>query len=116
MAVSYCITTCQLISKQYTRIKSSIVDINNCLNGTFLAFDSLNQEFSPGSCLIDNFPNHFSFHLASCKDADAKTAHCNKLKKLYKKSSNNQNTILIISNMSVKNNITNRSQAEKRLC
>jgi len=85
-------TTCQLTPKQCTRIKSSIVNTNNCLNGTFLAFDSLNQEFSPGSHLIDNFPNHFSFHLASCKDANAKTAHCNKLKKLYKESSNNQNT------------------------
>ena len=71
------------------RIKSSIMNTNNHLNGIFPAFDSLNQEFSSGSCLINNFPDCFSFYLASCKDTDPKTTYYNKLKKLYKKSSNN---------------------------
>ena len=48
-------TTCHLISKQCLKIKSSIVDTNNCLNEIFPAFDSLNQELSLGFCLIDTF-------------------------------------------------------------
>jgi len=32
--------------KQYLKIKSSIVNVNNCLNGVFSLFDSLNKEFS----------------------------------------------------------------------
>ena len=35
-----------MTSKQYLKIKSSIVDANNCLNGVFSLFDSLNKEFS----------------------------------------------------------------------
>ena len=95
-ATSYCIATCYLIPKQHMKIKSSIIDINNYLNGIFLAFDSLNQELSPGFCLIDTFPNHFSFYLANCKNTDTKITHQNKLKNIYKSSSNNQDTILII--------------------
>ena len=76
------------------------------MNGIFPTFNSLNQEFSPRSHLIDNFPNCFSFHLTSCKDANTKTAHYNKLEKLYKESSHNQDTILIISDMSVRSNVT----------
>ena len=41
--------------KQQLKIKSSIVDTNNCLNGIFPVFDSLNSEFSPGSQLVDTF-------------------------------------------------------------
>ena len=81
------------------------MNTNNHLNGIFPTFDNLNHEFSPSSCLIDNFPDYFPFHLVSCKDANAKTAYCNKLKKLYEKSSNNQNTILIF-DTSIRNNIT----------
>lgn len=33
--------------KQCLKIKSSIIDTNNCLNGVFSLFDSLNKEFSP---------------------------------------------------------------------
>jgi len=76
------------------------------LNGIFPTFNSLNQEFSPGSHLINNFPDCFSFHLTSCKDTNVKTAHHNELENLYKESSHNQNTILIISDMSVRSNIT----------
>ena len=81
------------------------MDTNNHLNGIFPTFNSLNQEFSPRSHLIDYFPDSFSFHLTSCKNANTKTAHHNKLEKLYKKSSHNQDTILIISDMSIRSNV-----------
>ena len=86
-------------------VKSSNVDTNNHLSGILLAFNSLNQEFSPGSHLINNFHNYFSFYLASHKNTDTKTTHQNKLKNLYEESSNNQDTILIISDICVKNNV-----------
>ena len=105
-ATFYCMATCYLTPKQHVKIKNSIVNINNYLNGIFLAFDSLNQELSPGFCLIDIFPDCFSFYLANCKDTDTKITHQNKLKNIYKSSSNNQDTILIISDVSVKNSVT----------
>jgi len=105
-ATSYYIATCHLTPKQHVKIKSSIVNINNYLNGIFLAFDSLNQVLSPGFCLIDTFPNCFSFYLANCKDANTKITHQNKLKNIDKSLSNNQDTILIISDVSVKNSVT----------
>ena len=45
--------TSQLIVKQHSKIKSSIVDINNQLNEIFLSFDSLNKKFSLDFHLAD---------------------------------------------------------------
>jgi len=72
------------------------------LNKIFPAFDSLNRELSPGFHLVDTFPDYFSFYLANQKDVTTKIAHHNKLKNIYE---NSQDTILIISDVSVKNNI-----------
>ena len=95
-----------LTSKQYLKIKSLIVDINNCLNQVLLVFDSLNRELSLGFHLINNFPNYFFFHTADCKDAEARTAHHNKLENIFKNSPQSNDIILVISDTSIKNNIT----------
>ena len=105
-AIPYHIATCHLTTKQHLKIKSPIVDINNHLNEVFLAFDSLNKEFSPSFHLVDNFSHCFSFHSVNWKDTDAKAIYQNKLNNIYENSSTNQNAISIISNVSVKNNIT----------
>ena len=105
-AISYHIATCYLITKQHLKIKSPIVDIKNHLNKVFLAFDSLNEELSPGFHLIDNFSNFFSFHLVNWKDTDAKAIYQNEINNIYENSSINQNTISTISDVTVKNNIT----------
>jgi len=97
--------TCHLTPKQYIKIKSFIVDTNNCLNSIFPAFNSLNQKLASGFHLINIFSNHFSFHLANCK-ANTKITHWNKLKNIYESSSKNQDFLLIISDTSVKNSIT----------
>ena len=52
---SHCLLLENMTPKQQLKIKSSIVDTNNCLNGIFPVFDSLNSEFSPGSQLVDTF-------------------------------------------------------------
>ena len=64
------------------KIKSSIINTNNHLNEIFPAFDSLNRKLSLGFHLVNTFHNCFSFYLV------------------------NQNTVLVISNTSIKNNIT----------
>jgi len=81
------------------------MNTNNYLNKIFPVFDSLNRELSSSFYLVDTFPDHFSFYLANQKDINAKIAYQNKLKNIYKISSNNQDIILIISNVSIKNNI-----------
>jgi len=65
MAMSY------LTLKQHLRIKSSIMNTNNCLNGVFSFFDSLNKEISPDSYLVDIFSDWFSFISVNCKDLEA---------------------------------------------
>ena len=104
-ATFHYIATSHLTPKQYLKIKSLIVNINNHLNKIFPAFDSLSRELSPSFCFVDTFLNCFSFHLANQKDVNIKITHQNKLKNIYETLSNSQDTILIISDTSVKNNI-----------
>jgi len=98
--------TSQLTFKQNLKIKSPIIDINHCLNQILPTFDNLNKELSPSLRLVDTFPNHFSFNIVKCKDAKARTAHLNKLENVYRASKDDPNTLFIISDASLKNNIT----------
>jgi len=100
MAMAY------LTSKQWLKIKSPIVDTNNHSNEIFPSFDSLNRELSSSFHLVDTFPNLFSFHSVNWKNTNAKIAYHNKLNSIYKDSLIDQNIVLIISDASVKNNIT----------
>jgi len=97
--------TSQLTFKQNLKIKSPIVDINHRLNQILPAFDNLNKELSPGFRLVDTFPNRFSFNVVKHKDAKARTAHLNKLENVYRASKDDPNTLFIISDVSLKNNI-----------
>jgi len=91
--------------KQYLKIKSSIVNTNNCLNGTFLLFDSLNNKFFPGSRLIDFFPNWFSFHKANYISKESKSSHLWNLSKIVFEVLSNVNLVIVILDASIKNNI-----------
>ena len=102
---SYCIAMSYLTLKQYLKVKNSIVNTNNCLNQVFSVFNNLNREISLGFHLIDTFSDHFFFHTVNHQDIAVRTAHQNKLKNIYKNSTNCHDTMLIISDMSVKNNI-----------
>ena len=66
----------------------------------------MNKELSPGFCLIDNFSDCFFFHTVDHKDVETRTAHCNKLKNIFKDLSKKKDIILVIFDVSVKNNIT----------
>jgi len=70
------------------------------------AFDSLNRKLPLGFYLIDNFPDCFFFLTVDYKDAEARTAYHNKLENIFEDSSQSNDIILIISDTSIKNNIT----------
>jgi len=67
--------TSQLMAKQQSKIKSSIVDTNNHLNEVFPSFNSFNKEISPGFYLVDSFSNCFSFLAVNQKDSELLTAY-----------------------------------------
>jgi len=74
-AILHHMATCHFTSKQCLKVKSPIVNTNNCLNQILLAFDILNKELSSSFCLVSTFPNHFSFYLANYKDVNARITH-----------------------------------------
>ena len=88
--------TAYLTSKQWLKIKSPIVDTNNCLNENFPSFDSWNRELSSSFHIVDTFSDCFSFHLINWKDANVKISHYKKLNSIYKNSLIDQNMVLII--------------------
>jgi len=94
-----------MISKQQEKIKSSIIDANNCLNRIFLSFNSLSNEFHPGSRLIDIFSSHFFFYKADHYNKETRTAHYNKLNNLVLNMSSEPNIIIVISDISIKSNV-----------
>ena len=86
--------TSKLIAKQQLKIKSSIVDVNNQLDEIFPSFDSLNKEILLGFWLIDTFSNCFSFFSVNRKQNN-----------LYEDSLINQDTVFIIADVSIINNV-----------
>ena len=101
----HCIAMIHLIPKQCLKIKNLIINTNNCLNEVVPFFDSLNKELSPGFHLVDTFHNHLSFLSVNQKDSNILTTHQNRLDNVYEDSLINQNTVLIILNASIKNNV-----------
>jgi len=103
---SYHLTLENMTFKQQQKIKSSIVDINNCLNEILLFFYSLNSEFHPGCRLIDIFSSHIFFHNANHNSNESKTAYCKKLDKIIFKLLSDLKSVIIATDASIKNNIT----------
>jgi len=94
-----------MTTKQWQKIKSSIIDTNNYLNRIFLPFDSLNHEFSPEFILIDIFSSYFSFHQANYKDKESKEAYLCNFDEIFKNVIIDLYSVVIISDASIKNNI-----------
>jgi len=92
--------------KQQLKVKSSIVDTNNYLNGIFSSFDSLHKELSSSFRLVDSFSDHFYFHTVNHKDKESKEAYLHKLNKIFEDILSDSNTIIVISDTSIKNNVT----------
>ena len=76
--ILHCLSLEKLASKQRIKVKSSIIDANNYLNGILPSFNPLYKEFSSGFWLVDIFSNYFSFNTVDHKSNDAKSVHlCN---------------------------------------
>jgi len=101
----YSFAMSKLTMIQKTKIKSSIVNSNNQSNGLLPAFDEFHKEISSGLHLIDNFPSHFSFHVADRKNPTSLHNYFKALYSIVKNSAFNPHTAIVNTNTSIKNKI-----------
>ena len=95
-----------LTRRQCGLIKGHLVNMENWFNEVFPFFDLLNPKFKPGNRIIDCFSNCFSFHLFR-KNLDCLfKSHIQQLNNLAIKSSNTSSNTLVVTDASVKNNVT----------
>ena len=87
-------------------IKGPVVNIDHCFNRVFPSFDPFNPEFVPRCKVIDTFSNCFSFHLFIKHKKDNFEFYIHQLDCLAIESSSNLSHALIITDASIKNNIT----------
>ena len=80
--------------------------MDNRFNKIFPSFSPLNCEFSLGNRLIDIFPNHFLFHPVNRKSKDSVKTHLHKLDDITLYLSTDPHSIIIVSDASIKNNVT----------
>jgi len=88
------------------KVKGPIIDANNRLNGIFNSFDPFSNKFSPRNKLIDVFSSCSSFYLSNRKCAKVKKTHFHKLDELIFHMSVNPKTTIVISDASIKNQVT----------
>ena len=95
----------KLTDKQRLKVKSSIVDANNRLNGIFHSFDSFNNKFSSRNRLIDMFLSCFLFYLSDRKSAETRKTYLHKLDKIIFNTLTDPRMAIIISDVSIKNQV-----------
>ena len=93
-----------LFPKQKLKIKGSIIDANNRLNGILKFFDLFNHKFSLGNRLVDLFSSHF-FFLSNKKSIKSRKSHLYKLNKVVFNASTDSKSTVIILDTSIKNSI-----------
>ena len=95
-----------LTKHQASIIKDHLIDSCNTSYGIFPSFSPLNQEFSPGSRIIDIFPDHFSFNLVTKKGKEKNDQiQAQELDNMVLLNSLSFHTALVISDTSIKNDI-----------
>ena len=95
-----------LTMHQYGLIKGHLVDMDNWFNEVFPSFDPLNPEFRPGDRIIDCFSNCFSFYLFN-KNSDCFFKDwIHQLDNIAIELSSSSSIVLVVTDVSVKNNIT----------
>ena len=85
--------------------KGHLIDSYNKAYGIFLSFSSLNLEFFPGSCIIDNFSDQFSFNLVNKEEKEKDKICAQELDDMVLQNSSSHHTALIITDVSIKNDI-----------
>ena len=81
------------------------MDSDNCLNEVFSSFDRLYKELSLSFHLVDIFPDHF-FPYSKSQEYSSQDCLPKKLDKIFDNSILNPNTVIVISNVIIKNNVT----------
>jgi len=102
---TYCLSLENITPNQQLKVKGSITDLNNKLNGIFSSFNSLDCKFSPGYKLIDMFSSCFSFHSSDWKSKDSRAVHIHKLDEYILQASANLKTAVVVSDVSIKNQV-----------
>jgi len=100
----YPLSLSNLTRCRHNLIKSSLVDMDNQYNEVFPSFNPLHPELLPGNRVIDIFSDCFSFHLVS--KCNSLKDWIQKLDNLAIKSSGVSTQALVITDASVKNNVT----------
>jgi len=94
-----------LTRHQCTLIKGSVVDMDNQYNKVFSSFNSLHPELLSDNRVIDIFSNYFSFHpVSECKNNLKDWIQ--KLNKLAIEFLGASTQALVITDASIKNNVT----------
>ena len=93
-----------LTSHQRSNIKDHLVDSNNKAYGIFPSFFPHHPELPPGSRIIDNFLDWFSFNLSIGNKN--KKIYCQQLDNMVLEVPSSNFTAIVISDASIKNNIT----------
>jgi len=93
-----------LTSCQKTITKGHLISSNNKLYGVFPAFSPFHPEFNLGSRIVDLFPDHFSFNLASREKNNKKCSQ--QLNEMTLQLFSSLHTAIVITDASVKKDIT----------
>jgi len=93
-----------LTSRQKTITKGHLIDSNDKLYGVFPAFSPFHPEFNLGSRIVDLFPDHFSFNLASREKNDKKRSQ--QLNEMTLQLSSSPHMAIVVTDASIKKDIT----------
>jgi len=94
----------KLTKHQKTIVKGYLIDSNNKLLGIFPSFSLLNLELNPGSRIVDIFSDQFSFNLVNREESNK--TRFQQLDKMTLHSSSSPHIAIVITDTSVKNDIT----------
>ena len=94
-----------LTSHQRALTKGHLIDSSNKSYGIFPSFSPLDPEFLPGHHIIDKFSNRFLFNLVNKNEKNHKKTRGQELDELTLHCFSDPNTVLVISDASVKNDI-----------
>jgi len=92
-----------LTNHQRNIAKSHLIDSNNKVYGIFSSFSPLHLELAPGSRIIDNFSDHFSFNLTNKIEKDK--IRFQQLNEMVLQSSFSLSMAIVVTDANIKNDI-----------
>ena len=95
-----------LSNHQRTLTKGHIINSNIKSHGIFPSFSPLDPEFSPGHQIVDIFSNRFTFNLVNKKEKNHNKTRDQELDKVTLCCSSEHHIALIITDASIKDDIT----------